>query len=296
MTETNMKFIKDTISKIDIYLYIKAILAFLLGAGIADYLAINLNKNLVIFGFVLLVFLLLTMTIVKAYLYLEKDPIGSKFKRSSMHEWYLLAILAVCLVVILSMLIFIAHTQRISLSSWIFLLMCVFLSLLLGMNHKFRKVKKFKNIFEGLFICILIPAFSLSLSMPDLPAILVFLTMPLLFIYLGTSIALEFECYAVEIKMDKANLLTALGWQKAIFLHHFFILFGFLLVAVIPLFGFSWSLSWPLLLMTPIGIFEIFLLHQMSLGVKPQWNLIRITANFLIFFIMYILLFALWIN
>lgn len=296
MASKNKKLIKYLYSKVDLLFLIKVILAYIFGVGITSYLAADIDKYILVVGLIQLIFILISKSLIKAYLSFDRDFNKTRLSIISIEEWYVLAAISVIIVLVASVMIFFIQTQSLAISSWVFLILIILANLSLAVNEKIQELIKFEQIIAGIFICIFTPAFSLTLTMKEFPSLLSVLAIPLLFMYWGTSIALEFEKYSTDLIANRKSLFIVLGWEKAVFLHHIFILSSFLLIATLPLFGYSWALLWPYLLIMPIGVTEILFIRQISEGLKPQWRAIRITAHTLFLLSLYILTFALFIN
>jgi hypothetical protein len=79
-------------------------------------------------------------------------------------------------------------------------------------------------------------------------------------------------------------------------LHNALILLTFLLFAMVTLFGFPWFLLWPVFLVLPLGLLEIWLMERVRRGSKPLWIVMQIAAACVLFIPMYLVGFAFWIR
>ncbi len=89
--------------------------------------------------------------------------------------------------------------------------------------------------------------------------------------------------------------MVRIGWERGIPLHNILILAFYLLIGVAVLTGLPWSLSWPVLLTLPVGLFLIWQMLQLAAGAKPRWKLLRYTAVGLLVVILYLYMLGLWI-
>lgn len=148
---------------------------------------------------------------------------------------------------------------------------------------------------ESIVIINLVPAIGYTLQADSPHILLIMTTLPLWFIYMAMKIATSLETYSQDLVFRKPTLTTTLGWQKAMNFHAFFILGAYVLVGVFMLFGFPWSLAWPMLLSIPIGIFELIQMTQIRNGAKPVWKLLRSTSVGFFLMMTYLIIIALWI-
>ncbi len=79
-------------------------------------------------------------------------------------------------------------------------------------------------------------------------------------------------------------------------LHHLFVLFAYLFFAMSPLFGLSLLLIGPVFLTLPFALFQIYLLRNISLGVKPNWTLLHATALAVFGLTAYFLTLTFWLR
>ena len=89
-------------------------------------------------------------------------------------------------------------------------------------------------------------------------------------------------------------MLNRLGWERAVGLHHYLLLVGFLLFPLGSLMGIPRSLLFPGLLGLPVGLFQIWQLMRIVSGAPPRWRLLMITAAATLVVTLYDLNLALW--
>ena len=146
----------------------------------------------------------------------------------------------------------------------------------------------------AIFIANLTPAMAFLLQYGEFHRLLAFSTFPLTFLILASALALRMETYARDVREDRKNMLTRLGWQRGIAIHNMLILIGFLVLGTAALAGLPWDLTWPGLLGLPIGIFQIIQMQAIANGAKPRWRLLAITAAATLALTTYFLNLALW--
>jgi 1,4-dihydroxy-2-naphthoate octaprenyltransferase len=89
---------------------------------------------------------------------------------------------------------------------------------------------------------------------------------------------MNFPAFAADSKYNRSTLLTRIGWERAVPLHHLFILLAYLFFLMSPIFGLSLSLLWPAFLTLPFALFQIFQLRNLALGAPTNWTLLTVTA------------------
>lgn len=152
----------------------------------------------------------------------------------------------------------------------------------------------YRDLLWGILFVYLIPAFAFALQSGELHTLLGFITLPLIFLYLASSLALSLEHYASDLKQGRRNMLNRLGWERAVGVHHYLVLVGFLLFPLGSLMGIPRSLLFPGLLGLPVGLFQIWQLMRIAGGAPPRWRLLRITAAAMLVVTLYDLNLALW--
>lgn len=104
------------------------------------------------------------------------------------------------------------------------------------------------------------------------------ISIPLTFLAFAYFIVMNFPSFASDSKYNRSTLLTRLGWERTVPLHHFFVLLAYLFFLVSPAFGLSFSLLWPAFLTLPFALFQIFQLRNLALGAPTNWTLLTVTA------------------
>ena len=103
-------------------------------------------------------------------------------------------------------------------------------------------------------------------------------SIPLTFLAFAYFIVMNFPAFATDSKYRRSTLLTRLGWERTVPLHHLFVLLAYLFFLVAPIFGLSLSLLWPAFLTLPFALFQIVQLRNLTLGAPTNWTLLTATA------------------
>ena len=104
------------------------------------------------------------------------------------------------------------------------------------------------------------------------------ITIPLTFLAFAYFIVMDFPSFASDSKYNRSTLLTRLGYERVVPLHHLFVSLAYFLFLAVPAFGLSLSLFWPAFLTLPFALFQIFQLRSLSLGAPVHWTLLTVTA------------------
>ena len=153
--------------------------------------------------------------------------------------------------------------------------------------------KNFSVIIEAMVVSPLMLLLGSGLQEKNPGPTMFLLTLPFFLLYLSTSIALLFESFDNDASQPGKSLLQIIGWENAIKLHNVSILFVYLFFMLYFYLTNAFSIYWTVLLAAFISIFEMFLLHRLAMGMKPNWNLIKATAYLQFFAITYLLIFPL---
>jgi len=169
------------------------------------------------------------------------------------------------------------NNNHLSIPAFLFLL----LSLLLVLSHAippFRMINRgFGEFLLAVHLAYVIPSIGYILQTDETHRFLL-ITIPLTFLAFAYFIVMDFPSFAGDSKFGRSTLLTRLGYERVVPLHHLFVLFAYLFFVIIPAFGVSLSLFWPAFLTLPFALFQIFQLRNLALGAPVNWTLLTVTA------------------
>lgn len=152
------------------------------------------------------------------------------------------------------------------------------------------------EIIETILIVNFLPAFGFLLQYGEIHRLLIMLTIPLSFLMIAMHLALALPRYGEDLIKNGSNMMTGLGWERGMTVHNLLIITGFGLIAVAYLFGLPWRLVWPGVLTLPLGVYQIWQMRQIALGVKPNWGILRLTSFALFGLTSYLITISLWIG
>lgn len=284
---------------------LSAVLLYILGVGIADYLGAIIHWNVIWSGLGLCLLLIFASAYLRAYFDLLEDDTRSKTFRENWAESNFqsenqlrpsallqIALAALAAAAVLALLLF--QREAANRPAQIFLFLIFILSFFQGVPPLRTLYSGYGEITQAIIIANLVPAFAFSLQYGGTHRLLGMVTFPLTFLHLAMSLALALPVYADDVKYGRKTLMPRLGWQRGMTLHNIAILLAYVVLGLAAAFGLPWSLTWPGLLTLPVGIFQIWQILQIGNGARPNWRLTRITAMSTLALTSYMLAYALW--
>ncbi|MHC1784263.1 MAG: prenyltransferase [Anaerolineaceae bacterium] len=150
------------------------------------------------------------------------------------------------------------------------------------------------ELISTLFLTILTPGLAYVLQAGEMHRLLTLLSFPLSALVLASLMAVSLERYHNPETSTQKNLMTQMGWQKGMQFHNILIFVAYLLFAVAALAGLPWALTWPAVLSLPVGLFQVWQMRQIAIGVKPHWKLLKWTAFGVVAMTVYLISLAVW--
>ncbi|MCX7976699.1 MAG: prenyltransferase [Bellilinea sp.] len=276
-------------------------LLYACGVGVVVYLGEAVDWTVYWLGQAVVTLLQLSSVYLKSYYdLLSEIPRRSIADNGRMDDWkpisrniYLLA--AATTLTVGAMTTFILYSQGVlQPASLIFLGISWLIAFFYGVPPLRLVYSGYGELISAIFLTTLVPGFGYLLQRGELIPIMGLFNFPLLALFLALTLATSLETYFSEIKAGRQNMMIRLGWQRGMNLHNLLIGLAFLLVGISPLAGLAWSLTWPRLLVLPVGIFQIFQMVQIANGAKPNWRLLRLTAVASFGLLLYLQVFSLW--
>ena len=285
---------------------LSAVLLYLLGIGIAHYLSGQINWTSLFYGLAWIVLILLGTQYLNEYF----DPmvmvdapiqkhtpfsgvsgaIGTGRLPRQVALWAGLACFAITASLTVLIIQFIGFSLVVVL---IFVL--ILLAELLYALPPFRLVSSgYGELIMSIIVGGMIPALAFLLQGHDFHRILVMVAFPLTTLHIGMLFALEFPDYASDLKQGKRPILVRVGWQRGMLIHNVLVLGSFVILGMAFVFGLPLRVGWPVFLVLPIGLFQVWMMNRIADGAKPNWNLLMLVAVSTFGLTAYILTFAFW--
>ena len=261
-----------------LYLLLAA-LTYFLGASIANYLGKPFRTDAFWLGLVAVLFAQISMSLLAEVFRPYHEPIVDgetrKDRLTLRNNALYISITALAADAAIAFLLY--QNNRLSVAAFFF----VFLSLALILTYSippFRFINRgFGEFILAAHLAYVIPSIGYILQAGETHRFLL-ITIPLTFLAFAYFIIIDFPAFAADRKYNRGTLLTRLSWERAIPLHHLFVLLAYLFFLAAPIFGLSLSLLWPAFLTLPFALFQILQLRNISLGAPTNWTLLTATA------------------
>ena len=256
-----------------------AALTYFLGASIANYLGKPFRTDSFWLGLVGVLLAQATMNLLAEVFRPYNEPIVEgetrKDRLTLRNNALYLSIAALAANAVITFVLF--GNNHLPVSAFFFLLLSLVLVLTYAI-HPFRFINRgFGEFVLAAHLAYVIPSIAYILQSTETHRFLL-ITVPLTFLAFAYFIIMSFPAFAADTKYSRNTLLTNLGWERVIPLHHLFVLLAYLFFLAAPVFGLSLSLLWPAFLTLPFALFQIFQLRSISLGAPANWTLLTATA------------------
>ncbi|MGZ9164606.1 MAG: hypothetical protein ACXW4U_05450 [Anaerolineales bacterium] len=258
-----------------------AALTYFLGASIANYLGKPFRTDSFWLGLVAVLLAQASMNLLAEVFRPYNEPIVEgetrKDRMTLRNNALYISIAALAANAVIAFLLY--QNNHLSISALFFLLLSLILVLTYAIPP-FRFINRgFGEFVMAAHLAYVIPSIAYILQSDETHRFLM-ITIPLTFLAFAYFIVLSFPAFASDSKYNRTTLLTRLGWERVVPLHHLFVLLAYLffLALASPAFGLSLSLLWPAFLTLPFAIFQIFQLRNIALGARTNWNLLTVTA------------------
>ncbi len=157
-------------------------------------------------------------------------------------------------------------------------------------------VRGYGELVSAILVANLFPALAFLLQNGQVHRLLAMATFPLTLFYIAMGLALALPTYARDMKHGFPTLILRMGWKLGIITHNYLVLAGFLLLIVAMVIGLPWVIAWPCLLVVPVGLYQVWQMHQISEGYRPRWRLLSVAALATFGLVTYLLTIGFWLN
>lgn len=278
---------------------ISQLVTYLLGAGLVQYVREMRHWSVFIQGGLFLLFITLSfeyLVLLQRLNEVTKWP--EKMTRKDVKQLRLLiAGITATLLTTATSIFVVWMVNGVLWQGLIFLLVaylaaCIFYYL----SQVLESLKNFQILVEVMIFVIFPPAIAYFLQSPVLHRLLTLVVLGLVPAYLAYRILIQLRNFGRDDQLNQQTIVTQMGWDKAMVFHNALILMTFLLFALTVALGFPWFLLWPVFLVLPIGLMEIWLMELVRRGRKPLWRVMLFATASVYLFPIYLLGFAFWIR
>ena len=274
-----------------------AALTYTFGASLADYLGKPFRAESFWFGLVIVILIQGSMNLLSVIYRPQNEPLGPDETRKNRQTLRnnLLYVSAASLGASAFIAYFLFNRDLFSLSSFLFLLFSLLILIVYAIPPLRLLNRGFGEMLIAIQLAYTIPSFSFTLQTDTTHPFLA-LAIPLTFLAFAYFIVLDFQSFAQDQKYERVSLLTRLGWERVLPLHHVFILFAYIFFLAMPAFNLTLGVLASAFLTLPFALFQIYLLRNIALGAKPNWTLLHATGLSVFGLTTYFLTLTFWLR
>ena len=202
-----------------------------------------------------------------------------------------------CLAVAASLTVLIIHSVGLDFTVYLIMLAVALAGFLYAVPLKRFPTGGYAELAMTVFVASLTPALALLLQAGKLHRLLGMATFPLAALYLAMLLALELPTYARDLKRSAGGahtLMTRLGWQRGMLWHNYLLIGAFVILGVALVLGLPVKIGLPVFLVLPVVLLQIWLMHRIAAGARPNWALLSLTAIASFGLAAYLLTFTFW--
>lgn len=275
-----------------------AAITYLLGTGAARYLGASLDANIIGFGLLIVELVVVSLDMLagafatRTESYLEDWTLE---RRDSLRKVALY--ISVAALASLGLAAFAINSSRVlSMSA----LICVGAMVLVALLHSVPPTRLVERGYGELLVAVqvayLAPSLGFTLQSSSPHVLLIICSVALSVLLIACLVAIDFSTFAADVKHGRSTILTRLGWEKALILHHVLIVVAYVFIASAAPLGFSLGLMGPAFLAVPFAALQVFLLQRLSAGAKPLWRLLTANATAVFGLTAYFLTLSFWLR
>jgi 1,4-dihydroxy-2-naphthoate octaprenyltransferase len=256
-----------------------AALTYFLGASIANYLGKPFRADSFWLGLIAVLFAQASMNLLtEVFRPINETIVEGETRKNRLTLRNNALYISIALLTADAVIAFILYNNHhLSVPAFFFLLLSL-ITILGYAIPPFRFINRgFGEFLLAVHIAYIIPSIAYILQVDETHRFL-FITVPLTLLAFAYFIAMDFPSFATDTKYNRITLLTRLGYERVVPLHHLFILLAYLFFLAVPIFSLPLSLFWPAFLTLPFALFQIFQLRSLSLGAPVNWTLLFATA------------------
>ena len=272
-------------------------LTYFLGASIANYLGKLFRTDSFWLGLIAVILAQASMSLLAEVFRPSNEAIVDgetrKQRLTFRNNALYISIAALTADAVIAFILYI--NNHLSIAAFLFLLLSLIVILAYAIPP-FRLINRgFGEFLLAVHIAYIIPSIAYILQSGEAHRFLL-ITIPLTFLAFAYFIVMDFPSFASDRKYERMTLLTRLGWERVVPLHHLFVLLAYIFFLALPAFGLSLFLLWPAFLTLPFALFQIIQLRSIALGAPTNWILLTVTALSVFGLTVYFLSLTFWLR
>ena len=150
------------------------------------------------------------------------------------------------------------------------------------------------ELVTSVLVGFMVPAFAFILQYGEMHRLVAMCAFPLVAAHMAMLLAFDLPDYSNDMKFEKRTLMIRLGWQNGMLLHNALILTIYLLLLFARALGLPGFATLAGLLSLPVGLFQIWQMRRIASGARVNWNALTIGAVSLFAALTYLLAYAFW--
>lgn len=276
---------------------ISLIATYALGAGLLQYVETFYSAPLMVQGGIFLVCFVLVLDYLRAMRSLNDFrvwPAGMTIKEQQQIRLFYGLIAASFMTAATTLIV----GWMIKGIFWQGLLFLIVVTSLLGgfyyLLAEWKVLKPYQIFIETLLVIVIPPALAYFIQSDRSHPFLMMVALPLIPIYIAYLLLFQLSNYTQDQKLGRQTMVLFVGWERAMVIHNILILLAFGIFALMGLLGFPWFLMWPVFLVLPLGLLEIWLMERVRQGGKPLWRIMKFVTASVLIIPVYLLGFAFW--
>lgn len=274
-----------------------AALTYFFGASIANYLGKPFRADSFWLGIIAVFLAQISMNLLAEVFRPVNEPVIEnetlKDRLTLRNNALYVSIAALTASAVIAFLLY--NNHRLTLASFLFLLLSLVIILAYSVPPVRLINRGFGEFLLAAHLAYVFPSIAYILQAGETHRFLM-LTIPLVFLAFAYFIVMDFPSFASDRKYERVTLLTRLGWERVVPLHHLFVLLAYIFFLALPAFGLSLFLLWPAFLTLPFALFQIIQLRSIALGAPTNWILLTVTALSVFGLTVYFLSLTFWLR
>jgi 1,4-dihydroxy-2-naphthoate octaprenyltransferase len=275
-----------------------AALTYLLGASIAKYLGHTVSPSAFALGLAWVCLTQVSVNLLAEVFRPANEPLlpdQSRAERVYLRDRLL--VLSIGLLAVAAGCAYLLHLAgRVSVATLILLTLSLFIVLAYAVPPLKLARRGFGELLLAIHLGYIFPSLGFVLQATEFHRLIPIVALPITALVLAYFLVLDFPAYADDLKYERVTLLTRLGWQRVVPLHHGLIIVAFGLLATAPLTGLSFAVLWPAYLTIPFAILQILQLRNIALGARALWQPLTVTAAAVLALTVYLLTFSFYLR
>jgi len=276
------------------YFVFASLLTYLVGAIFAGFEKSNLDIFSLIIG---VLFFLSVLTLQLLFNYLSSSRINP-YSRINFERGNKKTQLFILTFILFSVLLFLVYTtlrmNKLIGVNLIYISLLTVLMLIPIFRLGKMLYQTYDVIVEGIIVSPLMLLFGAGMQGMNPTNGHILLTMAFFFLYVANRTSLLFEQYDRDLKVGERSLLNLIGWDNGIKIQNVTLFLTYLVFFLYFYRNGSLGINLPVLISAIFGVFSMFLLMRMARGLKPLWQIIKITAYLHFFAVCYLLVYPLF--